>query len=298
MDALLDLTIEHLVDVGLDPKDIAQFVERTMAEDLGERGDLTSPIIISQSLVGHGTLVAREEGVFAGAPLIEAFVDIALSSSAGCALNVDDGKSFIDGDVLAELKGNTRELLALERSLLNTISHLCGIATETRKWVEAVSNTHAVIRDTRKTIPGLRALQKYAVRCGGGENHRMGMFDGVLIKDNHIVASGSVAKAVQMVEQADLAPEIAREVEVDSLDELKEAMEAGATCVLLDNMSIDLIAQAVAMRNSTNKNVKLEVSGGLRLENAKAVAETGVDYLAVGSLTHSVKAIDLGFDFS
>jgi nicotinate-nucleotide pyrophosphorylase (carboxylating) len=202
-----------------------------------------------------------------------------------------DGDRVQPGDVLATVRGPMRDLLTAERTALNFLGQLSGVATLTRQWVDAVDGTAARIRDSRKTIPGLRALQKYAVRCGGGVNHRMSLSDAALVKDNHVVAAGGVVNAFRLVR--DTFPGLALEIEVDTLDQAREVIEAGADLVLLDNMSLADMRAAVEYAAG---RAKLEASGGLRLEDARAVAETGVDYLAVGALTHSAPVLDIGLD--
>ena len=194
---------------------------------------------------------------------------------------------------MLRINASLRELLGAERTLLNVLTHLSGIATATRAWVDAVSGTGCAVRDTRKTTPGLRQLEKYAVRCGGGLNHRMGLGDAALIKDNHVAAAGGIAKAIAAVRAA--APGLPLEVECDTLEQVREAVAAGAGLILLDNMSLTGLRAAVALR-ARYPSVRLEASGGLRLDTARAVAETGVDYVAVGALTHSSPALDLGLD--
>ena len=204
-----------------------------------------------------------------------------------------DGDRVAAGDVVARVEGPLAEILTAERTLLNFLTHLSGIATATRAWVDAIDGTGAFVRDTRKTVPGLRALEKYAVRCGGGVNHRMGLGDAALIKDNHIAAAGGITAAFHAVLAA--APGVVAEVECDTLDQVGEALAAGAALILLDNMSPDQMRSAVAMARACPA-AKLEASGGLRLENAREVASTGVHYLSVGALTHSSPALDLALD--
>jgi nicotinate-nucleotide pyrophosphorylase (carboxylating) len=205
-----------------------------------------------------------------------------------------DGDRVESGAAVLRLEAGTQGLLTAERTLLNLVCHLSGIASATRQWIEAVAGTSAVVRDTRKTLPGLRALQKYAVRVGGGQNHRMGLGDAALIKDNHVAAAGSVIAALNAVKTA--APDLPCEVEVDSLEQLDDVLAAQAELVLLDNLPVWQTQIAVQRRDARAPGVKLESSGGLSLENARAYAATGVDYLAVGALTHSVRALDIGLD--
>jgi nicotinate-nucleotide pyrophosphorylase (carboxylating) len=208
---------------------------------------------------------------------------------------IADGARIGPGDAMLRVSGPGTAVLGAERTMLNFLTHLSGIATVTRAWVDAVAGTRAVIRDTRKTTPGLRLLEKYAVRCGGGENHRMGLGDAALIKDNHVAAAGGVAKAVAAVCSA--APGVPLEVECDSLAEVREALAAGARFLLLDNMPPGVLRLAVAEARRY-AGVLLEASGGLRLATAREVARTGVDYLSIGALTHSSRALDLGLDFT
>jgi nicotinate-nucleotide pyrophosphorylase (carboxylating) len=206
-------------------------------------------------------------------------------------LCVEDGKKVEANTCLLTAKGSTIELLTAERTALNFLGHLSGIATTTNKWVNEISGTNAKVRDTRKTTPGLRLLEKYAVKAGGGTNHRMSLNDQALIKDNHIVASGSIKSAVEKVK--DKFPELEFEIEVDNLDQLNEALAVDAKLILLDNFSIEDLKKAVV---TVNKKAKLEASGGITLENARKIAETGVDFLAVGALTHSAPVLDIGGD--
>jgi len=207
-------------------------------------------------------------------------------------MRMADGERVQPGAVVLTVEGPVRTLLTAERTMLNLVSQLSGVATATATWVDALAGSPTKVRDTRKTVPGLRVLQKYAVRCGGGVNHRMGLGDAALVKDNHIAAAGSVAAALAAVHRH--APEVDCEVECDRLDQVSEAIEAGAQLVLLDNMSPDLMAQAVALARPAG--VRTEASGGLRLDDAPAVAATGVDFVAVGALTHSAPVLDLGLD--
>jgi nicotinate-nucleotide pyrophosphorylase (carboxylating) len=246
-------------------------------------------------------VVAREPGVLAGLPVALAVLDLLAGYQAGtyrsrpsATVLVADGTRIGPGDAVLRLTGPAVAVLGAERTLLNFLTHLSGIATATRAWADAIAGTGAVIRDTRKTTPGLRAVEKYAVRCGGGENHRMGLGDAALVKDNHIAAAGGVAAAVAAVRAA--APSgMVVEVECDSVAQVLEALAAGARFVLLDNMSVPSLRAAVAVAREY-AGVRLEASGGLQLSNAREVAETGVDYLSVGALTHSSRALDLGLD--
>jgi nicotinate-nucleotide pyrophosphorylase (carboxylating) len=276
----------------LDRDDVERVVRAAVAEDLRYGPDITSAAVIPAGAVADARVVTRQPGVLAGLPVAAAVLGVAAPGSAFTPL-ARDGDLVGAGDVVAQVAGPLAGILTAERTLLNFLTHLSGIATATRAWVDAVAGTGAIVRDTRKTIPGLRALEKYAVRCGGGVNHRLGLGDAALIKDNHVAAAGGIAAAFRAVRAA--APEAAVEVECDTLDQVGEALAAGATLILLDNMSAEQMRSAVRMASSY-PGVKLEASGGLTLENARAVAETGVHYLAVGALTHSSRALDLALD--
>ena len=289
---------ERLLAAGLDPEDTERAVRGALDEDLRYGPDLTSAATAAPGARAVASVVAREPGVLAGLPVALAVLDAAgispeavLGSSLPCAA----GDRIDQGTEVLRVRAPLRELLGAERTLLNFLTHLSGIATATRAWVDAVAGTGAVIRDTRKTTPGLRQLEKYAVRCGGGENHRMGLGDAALVKDNHVAAAGGVAKAVAAVSSA--APGVPLEVECDSLAEVREALAAGARFLLLDNMPAGELQLAVAEARRY-AGVRLEASGGLRLATAREVAATGVDYLSVGALTHSSRALDLGLDFT
>jgi nicotinate-nucleotide pyrophosphorylase (carboxylating) len=227
----------------------------------------------------------------AGVVVADALLAVALTEGK-VVVHHQDGDRISSGDAVLEVTARAGELLTIERTLLNLVCHLSGVATLTRAWVDEISGTGCQIRDTRKTMPGMRALQKYAVRCGGGVNHRMGLGDAVLIKDNHLAVAGTVAAAMEAV--ATTAPELPVEIEVDRLDQLREAVRVGADLVLLDNWSVAQCVEGAAITAGTA--TRLEASGGLTLEVARAYAETGVDYLAVGALTHSAPSLDLGLD--
>jgi nicotinate-nucleotide pyrophosphorylase (carboxylating) len=290
---------------GLDSVAVREIVRRVLAEDLppGPVGalDATSAATVDPALAGTGAVVSRARGVVAGLPVAAAVFEAVAATdddearAAGgltVALEAADGDRVEPGDVVLTATGPVRALLTRERSALNLLCHLSGVATATREWVDAVAGTGAAVRDTRKTLPGLRALQKYAVRCGGGVNHRMSLSDAALVKDNHVVAAGGVAKAFAAVRAR--FPDLPVEVECDTVDQVAEAVAAGADLVLCDNMTLDALRASV--RIARPAGVRLEASGGLTLETARAVAETGVDYLAVGALTHSARALDLGLD--
>lgn len=283
-------TRDDLAAVGLDPDEVVGLLRATLAEDLGETGDLTSTLTVPEHARLKVAWVARQPGTVAGLPVVAALVELVTGRAP--ALLAHDGERVVPGQRLAELDAPAREVLLLERTSLNLLGHLSGVATATRAWADAVEGTGARVRDTRKTMPLLRALQKYAVRCGGGVNHRVGLFDAVLVKDNHVAAAGGVATATRAVVGA--APVV--QVEVDSLEQLDEALAEGAPQVLLDNFTLADLRTAVARVRSVKPDVVVEASGGLTLDRARAVAETGVDLLAVGALTHSVASLDIGLD--
>ncbi|MBT2207599.1 carboxylating nicotinate-nucleotide diphosphorylase [Actinomadura sp. NEAU-AAG7] len=273
---------------GLDPQAVEDVVRTALAED-GE-ADVTSEPIFAPRDPSTGDFTAREEGVVAGIP-VAAVVFEALE--VAYEAKVADGDRVVPGQVLISVEGPTRAVLRAERTALNLLTHLSGIATATRRWTDAMEGTKARVRDTRKTLPGLRTLQKYAVRCGGGVNHRMGLHDSALIKDNHIAAAGSVSKAYEAVRA--VYPSLHIQVECDTLDQVAEALAVGARAILLDNMSDAEMSEAVAL---VGGKAELEASGGLTLDRARDVAVTGVDYLAVGALTHSASVFDIGLDFT
>ena len=275
-----------------DPGDLDRVVRAALEEDLRYGPDVTTAAVIPPGTTSVADVVARQPGTLAGLPVAAAVLDVACPA-ATFTPQARDGDRVAAGDVVARVEGPLAEILTAERTLLNFLTHLSGIATATRAWVDAIDGTGAFVRDTRKTVPGLRALEKYAVRCGGGVNHRMGLGDAALIKDNHIAAAGGITAAFRAVLAA--APGVVVEVECDTLDQVGEALAAGAALILLDNMSPDQMRSAVAMARACPA-AKLEASGGLRLENAREVASTGVHYLSVGALTHSSPALDLALD--
>ncbi len=277
--------------LSLDRAAVRAIVEAALAEDLAGGVDVTSQATIPAEQQAVGELVARADGVVAGLPVAEQVFAAASNDGAQFDAKVSDGERVRRGDVLATVIGRTRPLLLAERTSLNLLCRLSGIATATRRWADEVAGSSAAIRDTRKTTPLLRALEKYAVRCGGGENHRMSLSDAALIKDNHVLAAGGVVAAFQKVRQA--FPDVPVEIEVDDVAEAVEAAEAGADLILLDNFSVDEVRQAVA---AVSGRARLEVSGGLTLDSARAYAQTGVDYLAVGAITHSAPILDIAFD--
>jgi nicotinate-nucleotide pyrophosphorylase (carboxylating) len=276
---------------GLDPGEVEAVVNRALAEDLGDGVDVTSLATVPFDLEGVADFVARDSGVVAGLGVVAAVLEIVSDDSVLVEHTVSDGDAVAAGDVLLSARALVRALLTAERTALNVLCHLSGIATQTRRWVDAVQGTDAQILDTRKTTPGLRALEKYAVRCGGGTNKRMGLYDAALIKDNHVLAAGGVAAAFRAVRE--LFPDIEVQVECDDLDQVREAIDAGATFLLLDNMDVADLAAAVEVAGG---RVELEATGGLTLDRAPAVAATGVDYLSVGALTHSAPVLDIGVD--
>ena len=275
-----------------DPGDLDRVVRAALEEDLRYGPDVTTAAVIPPGTKSVADIVARQPGTLAGLPVVAAVLDVACPA-ATFTPQARDGDRVAAGNVVARVEGPLAGILTAERTLLNFLTHLSGIATATRAWVDAIDGTGAYVRDTRKTVPGLRALEKYAVRCGGGVNHRMGLGDAALIKDNHIAAAGGVAAAFRAVLAA--APGVVVEVECDTLGQVGEALAAGAALILLDNMSLDQMRSAVAMARAYPA-ATLEASGGLRLENAREVASTGVHYLSVGALTHSSPALDLALD--
>jgi nicotinate-nucleotide pyrophosphorylase (carboxylating) len=270
-------------------------IRRGLSEDLRYGPDVTTLATVSAEVVATASMVPREQGVIAGVDIALLVLDEVLGAGGYQVLDrVEDGARVQPGQPLLTLRAPTRGLLTAERTMLNLICHLSGIATATAAWVDAVSDTKAKVRDTRKTLPGLRPLQKYAVRVGGGVNHRLGLGDAALIKDNHVAAAGSVVEALRAVREA--APELPCEVEVDSLEQFDAVLAEKPELILLDNFPVWQTQTAAQRRNSRAPAVLLESSGGLSLENAAAYAATGVDYLAVGALTHSVRALDIGLD--
>ncbi len=270
-------------------------IRRGLDEDLRYGPDVTTVATVAADAITEAALVSREAGVAAGVDIALLVLDDVLGSDGYQVLDrVQDGDRLQPGQSMLRLQANTRGLLTAERTLLNLVCHLSGIATATAAWVDAVAGTKAKIRDTRKTLPGLRALQKYAVRVGGGVNHRMGLGDAALIKDNHVAAAGSVVAALRAVRAA--APDLPCEVEVDTLEQLDAVLGEDVQLILLDNFPAWQTQIAVQRRDSRAPGALLESSGGLSLDTAAEYAGTGVDYLAVGSLTHSVRALDIGLD--
>ena len=287
------MVARQLLAAGLDPEDTERAVRAALEEDLRYGPDVTSAATAAPGARAVAGVVARQPGVLAGLPVALTVLDIAGIPPGSAEPLRGDGDRIDAGTEVLRIHAPLAELLGAERTLLNFLTHLSGIATATRAWVDAVSGTGCAVRDTRKTTPGLRQLEKYAVRCGGGQNHRMGLGDAALIKDNHVVAAGGVAKAIGAVRAA--APALPLEVECDNLAQVEEALAAGAELILLDNMGLADQRAAVALARAY-PSVRLEASGGLRLDRARAVAETGVDFVSVGALTHSSPALDLGLD--
>ena len=271
--------------------DLDGFVARTLAEDLGEAGDITSAAVIPAEAVFAGVMDSRDPITVAGLEIAEAFFR-ALDPEVSVERLVEDGASVPAGTDLMRLRGRARALLTAERSALNTVQHLSGIATMTRSYVDAIAGTGATLLDTRKTIPGLRLLEKYATRMGGATNHRMGLWDAAMIKDNHVAVAGSVEEAVRRAADAGIASII---LEVDRLDQIEPGLAAGATHLLLDNFDAAGLREAVAL---VAGRVPTEASGGVRLETIRAIAESGVTYVSVGRLTQSAPAADIGLDFA
>jgi nicotinate-nucleotide pyrophosphorylase (carboxylating) len=271
--------------------DLGEFVRRVLAEDLGSGGDVTSKATIDPFARFTAEMNCREPIVVAGLDIAIAFFR-ALDREVRIERLVKDGEKIEAGTVLLRLDGNARAMLAAERSALNTLQHLSGIATMTRRYVETIEGTGATLLDTRKTIPGLRLLEKYAARMGGAENHRMRMDDGLLIKDNHVGVAGGVAEAVRAAKAYDSGLQI--QVEVDRIEQIEPALEAGAERLLLDNMKPDTLRGAVAL---VAGRVPLEASGGVNLDTIRGIAETGVDYISVGRITQSAPAVDIGLDY-
>ena len=271
---------------------LLNIIKTAIIEDLGKEGDITTIATIKPLQITDFMISNREDCVLCGSDIIELTFK-QLDPSIKISKNFNDGDFIKAGEILATGTGNARAILTLERTMLNLLQHLSGIATNTRNFVNLVKHTKAIIRDTRKTLPNLRELQKYAVRTGGGENHRSTLDELILIKDNHIATCGSVTAAFNMAKSQ--YPNKIIEIECDTLEQVSEALLTKCDAILLDNMSISNLKDAVKMNNNS---IKLEASGGVGLHNVKEIAETGVDYIAIGSITHSVKAIDIGLDIN
>ncbi len=275
-----------LPDILIEP-----IVRAALAEDLGRAGDVTARACIPERARMRAVFAARKAGVLAGIDCVRLAV-LAMDPKASIALRLRDGTAFEAGAALAEVEADARAFLAAERTALNLLGRLCGIATLTRAYVEAVAGTRTRIADTRKTTPGLRALEKHAVLCGGGVNHRFGLDDAILIKDNHVAVCGGAGEAVRRARAA-VGHLMKVEVEVDGLDQLDEALAAGPDVIMLDNFTLPMLREAMAR---TAGRITLEASGGVNLETVRAIAETGVDVISVGALTHSAPALDVGLD--
>lgn len=272
--------------------DLDNFVTIVLAEDLGTGGDVTSAATIDANARFTAAMNAREAIVVAGLEIASAFFR-RLDPDVAVEFGATDGDRVEAGSLLMQLQGNARAMLAAERPALNTLQHLSGIATLTRRYVDAIDGTGATVIDTRKTIPGLRALGKYAVRMGGGQNHRLRLDDGILIKDNHVAVCGGVAEAVRRAKAANSGLQV--QVEIDRIDQIAPALDAGADRLLLDNMPPPVLREAVAL---VGGRVPLEASGGVNLDTIRAIAETGVDFISVGRITQSAPAVDIGLDYS
>ena len=282
-----------LLDAGLSPLEVRAVISNALEEDLGAAGDVTTKATIPAALVGAADLVSRAYGVVAGLPVAAAVFEQVGQGRVRVEFGSADGARVTPGEVIASVYGPVRDLLTAERTALNLLGHLSGVASLTRLWVDAIDGTGAKMRDTRKTLPGLRRLQKYAVRCGGGVNHRMSLSDAALVKDNHVAAAGGIVAAFKQV-RADY-PDIPIEVEADTVAQAVAVIDAGADLVLLDNMSPADMRKVVEYARG---RAQLEASGALTLDRARAVAETGVDFLAVGALTHSAPVLDIGLDIT
>jgi len=283
-------TLAALAEADLDAAYVEALAVSAVEEDLAGGVDVTSVATVPADLLGTASFSARAAGTVAGIPVAMTVLDVV--GEVEHLAHGADGEPVERGQSVLDVRGPVRTLLTAERSALNLLCHLSGIATLTRSWVDVVAGTGAHIRDTRKTTPGLRLLEKYAVRCGGGVNHRMALSDAALVKDNHVVAAGGVARAFEAVRRE--FPGVEVEVECDTVAQVREVVEAGADLVLLDNMGLDDLRAAVEVCQAAG--VLTEASGGLRLDTARAVAETGVDFLSVGALTHSAPVLDLGVD--
>ena len=275
----------------LDRFDVDAFVAATLAEDLGDDGDITAAAVIPANARFDGVMDSRDAIVVAGLPLAAAFFR-SLDPAVEMQILIEEGQQVPAGTDLMRLSGRARALLTAERSALNTVQHLSGIATMTRAYVDAIEGTGCILLDTRKTIPGLRVVEKYATRMGGATNHRMRLDDAAMIKDNHVAVAGSVGEATRRAVAAGISKVI---VEVDRIDQIAEALDAGATHILLDNMAPPILREAVAF---IGDRAVTEASGGVRLDTIRAIAETGVTYVSVGRLTQSAPAADIGLDFA
>jgi nicotinate-nucleotide pyrophosphorylase (carboxylating) len=300
MKNVLSANTERLLEErGLVVDEVRRVVSLALDEDLAHGPDITTEATVPALHRSRARFVSRQNGRLAGVPVaIAVFEMIGGADTLSVQVRKNDGEDVRAGDVVLTIDGPTRVLLTGERTALNLLGHLSGVATATSQWANALHETATRVRDTRKTIPGLRALQKYAVRCGGGVNHRMSLSDAALVKDNHIVAAGGVREAFGLVRGR--ASDIAVEIEVDTLEQMQVALDAGADLILLDNMSTNDMRKAVSLaqqhRESTGKEVLLEASGGLTIERAAEVGSTGVHFVSIGALTHSVTVLDIGLD--
>ncbi|MEO0076752.1 MAG: carboxylating nicotinate-nucleotide diphosphorylase [candidate division WOR-3 bacterium] len=269
---------------------IKDIIKKALMEDIGD-GDITTKLIVSKDSFSEAQIVAKQAGILAGSKIVQEVFRM-LSPKIKIRFNLNEGEEFKSGDIIAELKGPTRAILTGERTALNFLCRLSGIATLTRRFVEKIADTNAIILDTRKTTPNLRILEKYAVRIGGGQNHRFGLFDMILIKDNHIVAAGSLINAIKTVQSKNKA-RLPIEVECKNISEVKQALSLNVPWIMLDNMNLQQIKQAVRLCQGKSK---LEVSGGVNLKNVRQIAETGVNYISVGAITHSAPHIDISLE--
>jgi nicotinate-nucleotide pyrophosphorylase (carboxylating) len=283
----------ELAMAGLDAAELEGLISLALDEDLRYGPDVTSEATVGAQAVATADVVARARGVLCGVPVALAVLEMVGIDSKGIRARANDGDFVEVGTVVLRVIGPLRPLLLAERTLLNFMTHLSGISSATNEWVRTLEGTGCMVRDTRKTLPGLRQLEKYAVRCGGGQNHRMGLGDAALIKDNHVVATGGIGAAIEAVRG--LASGVELEVECDTLEQVREAVAMGSHLILLDNMDLAQMRSAVEIAREKN-GVRLEASGGMTLANAREVAETGVDFIAVGALTHSSPALDLALD--
>lgn len=284
--------LDELAAAGLDPAEVQASIDRALAEDVPTE-DVTSVATIAEAARGSGVFAAREAGTVAGLGIAALVFETVMGDTVTITGRVPEGTRVAAGDIVMRVAGPTRGLLTAERTALNYACHLSGVATATAAWVDALQGTGARVLDTRKTLPGWRALQKYAVRCGGGLNHRMSLSDRAMVKDNHVVAAGGVVPAYDAVRAA--YPDLRVEVEVTDLDQLRQLLDAGCEEILLDNMPTDLMTEAVRINAG---RAKLEASGGLTFDRAREVAGTGVDFISVGALTHSVRVFDIGLDLT
>ncbi|AXK36244.1 carboxylating nicotinate-nucleotide diphosphorylase [Streptomyces armeniacus] len=297
LDCGLDPALARLIqDAGLDPVQVEDVAHLAIEEDLDHGVDVTTVATVPENAIATGDFTAREAGTVAGLRIAEAVLSVVCTDEFEVERHAEDGERVEPGQRLLTVRARTRDLLTGERSALNLLCRLSGIATATRAWSDALEGTRTRVRDTRKTTPGLRALEKYAVRCGGGVNHRFALSDAALIKDNHVIAAGGVAEAFKQVRDAVRefgGTDIPIEVEVDRLDQIEPVLAEGADLLLLDNFTPEQTAEAVAL---VAGRARLESSGRLALESARTYADTGVDYLAVGALTHSAPILDIGLD--